>query len=294
MALTEREFHGTPALALQAADGARVLVTLHGGHVVSWVPAGGHGEQLYLSPRSGFGQRQAIRGGVPVVFPQFSDRGPLPRHGFVRNRAWQLLRSGDDADGAATAVLGLVDDTETRAIWPQAFALELQLRVSGSQLDMTLQVTNTGTVPWHCAAALHTYLQVPDSAQARIGGLAGRPYHDAVDGQARTQHEPWLRLPGEVDRVYAGVDGMLELSADGDGAANRLQVAHAGFADVVVWNPGPARCAALPDMPPDGYRHMVCIESARIVQPVVLVPGQSWSGTQQLRRLAADGLPAAG
>ncbi|MCB2000494.1 MAG: D-hexose-6-phosphate mutarotase, partial [Rhodoferax sp.] len=92
MALTEREFHGTPALALQAADGARVLVTLHGGHVVSWVPAGGHGEQLYLSPRSGFGQRQAIRGGVPVVFPQFSDRGPLPRHGFVRNRAWQLLR----------------------------------------------------------------------------------------------------------------------------------------------------------------------------------------------------------
>ncbi|MCZ4312871.1 D-hexose-6-phosphate mutarotase [Comamonadaceae bacterium G21597-S1] len=294
MALTELALHGTPALALQAADGARVLVTLHGGHVVSWTPAGVHDDQLYLSPRSGFGPGQAIRGGVPVVFPQFSDRGPLPRHGFVRNRAWQLLRCGDDADGAATAVLGLVDDAATRAIWPHAFALELRLRLSGPQLDMTLHVTNTGSVPWQCAAALHTYLQVSDSARARIAGLAGRPYHDAVDGQARIQHETLLHLPGEVDRVYAGVDGGIELSADGDAPACCLQVSHAGFADVVVWNPGPARCAALPDMPPDGYRHMVCIESARIAQPVVLAPGQSWSGTQQLRRLAADGSPAAG
>ncbi len=294
MALTEWEFHGTPALALQAADGARVVCTLHGGHVVSWMPAGAHGEQLYLSPRSGFGPGQAIRGGVPVVFPQFSDRGPLPRHGFVRNRAWQLLRSGDDADGAASVVLGLVDNTETRAIWPHAFALELRLRLSGTQLDMTLHVANTGSVPWHCAAALHTYLQVPDSTRVRIAGLAGRPYHDAVDGQPRTQHAPWLRLPGEVDRVYAGVDGVVELSADGDGPTHGLQVSHAGFADVVVWNPGPARCAALPDMPPDGYRHMVCIESARIAQPIALGPGQSWSGTQQLRLQAAGGLPAAG
>ncbi len=294
MALTELQWHGTPALALQAADGARVVLTLHGGHVVSWLPAGGHAEQLYLSPRSGYGQGQAIRGGVPVVFPQFSDRGPLPRHGFVRNRPWQLLRCDDAADGAATAVLGLVDDAATRAIWPHAFALELRLRVAGPQLDLTLHVSNPGPVPWQCAAALHTYLQVSDSAQSRIAGLADRPYHDAVDGQHKTQHEPWLRLSGEVDRVYAGVDGALELSADGDVPAPGLRVTHAGFADVVVWNPGPARCAALPDMPPDGYRHMVCIESARIAQPVVLAPGQFWSGTQQLRLLLPDGMPTAG
>lgn len=294
MALTELKFHGTAALALQAADGARAVVTLHGGHVVSWLPAGGHAEQLYLSPKSDFADGQAIRGGVPVVFPQFSDRGPLPRHGFVRNRAWQLLRCGDDAEGAATAVLGVADDAATRALWPHAFALELRLRLSGLQLEMALHCANTGPVPLRFAAALHTYLRIPDSAQARIAGLAGCQYHDAVDGRDQTQHESWLRIPGEIDRVYFAVDGGVALSVDGDAAARTLQVEHAGFADIVVWNPGPERCALLSDMPADGYRTMVCIESARIAQPVELAPGHAWSGMQRLRLLAQGGAAAAG
>lgn len=290
MALTELSLHGTPALALQAADGARAVVTLHGAHVVSWLPAGGHGEQLYLSPRSGFADGQAIRGGVPVVFPQFSDRGPLPRHGFVRNRAWRLLHAGDAADGAATAVLGLVDDAATRAIWPHAFALELRLQLRAQQLEMVLQCTNTGPVPWQFAAALHTYLQVPDSAQLGITGLAGRPYYDAVDGQDKTQHEVCLAIAGEVDRVYPGVDGPVQLHHARHGAgAPGLRIAQTGFADLVVWNPGPQRCAQLADMPADGYRAMVCIEAARIAEPVRLAPTQTWSGMQRLQLL--DGTP---
>lgn len=286
MALTEQTVHGTPALALRSADGASVVVTRHGAHVVSWLPAGGHGEQLYLSPRSGFADGQAIRGGAPVVFPQFSDRGPLPRHGFVRNRAWRLLHAGDDADGAATAVLGLSDDAATRAIWPYAFALELRVRVLGQQLEMGLHCTNTGPVPWSFAAALHTYLQVPDSAQVRIAGLAGRSYHDALDHQEKTQHEEWLTIPAEVDRVYPGVDAAVDLHRHTDGAATVVRVEHSGFADTVVWNPGAQRCALLPDMPADGYRAMVCIESGRILEPVLLASAQTWLGVQRLQLLA--------
>lgn len=282
MALTELQLHGSPAIALQARDGARAVVMLHGGHVVSWQPAGGHGEQLYLSPRSGFAEGQAIRGGVPVVFPQFSDRGPLPRHGFARNRAWQLVRHADEADATASLVLGLADDAATRAIWPHAFALQLRLRLGAAQLEMELTCTNTGTVPWQCAAALHTYLRVDDIGQVAIGGLAGRAFHDAVDRLDRTQQDTWLRFPGEVDRVYPAVATGVDLHARGPGEAPTLRVAHTGFADFVVWNPGPQRCAGLADMPLDGYRHMVCIESARIAEPVRLAPAQSWSGLQRL------------
>lgn len=282
MALTELQLHGTPALALQATDGARVVVTLHGGHVVSWLPAGGHGEQLYLSPRSGFADGQAIRGGVPLVFPQFSDRGPLPRHGFVRNRAWRLLRASDDGASGATVVLALTDDAATRAIWPHAFALELRLRLSGQTLEIGLQCTNTGSVPWQCMAALHTYLRVTDSTQAQVSGLAGRAYWDAVDARDRMQHDATLRFAGEIDRVYAGVDDGVVLHDAAVGAGRSVQVAHSGFRDIVTWNPGPRRCAALDDMPPQGYRQMVCIESARIAQPVVLGPGQAWTGLQRL------------
>ena len=55
---------------------------------------------------------------------------------------------------------------------------------------------------------------------------------------------------------------------------------------IVVWNPGADKCAALADMPPDGWQHMVCVEAARIHAPVCLAPAQAWCGTQQLRSIA--------
>ncbi|MFD2452843.1 aldose epimerase family protein [Ideonella paludis] len=76
---------------------------LHGGHLVSWVPLG-QGEQLYLSPTTRYGAGSSVRGGMPVIFPQFNTRGPLPRHGLVRTRGWQAVESvvrGPRPGGAA-------------------------------------------------------------------------------------------------------------------------------------------------------------------------------------------------
>ncbi|MEP6506549.1 MAG: D-hexose-6-phosphate mutarotase, partial [Betaproteobacteria bacterium] len=121
------EFDGHPAVALRAADGARATILLHGGHLVSWIPQGGD-EQLYLSPTSQYGEGQAVRGGVPVIFPQFSSRGTLPRHGLVRTRGWQL---GDTASHGqhAQAVLRFVADDATRALWPHEFEAEITVSI---------------------------------------------------------------------------------------------------------------------------------------------------------------------
>jgi glucose-6-phosphate 1-epimerase len=36
------------------------------------------------------------------------------------------------------------------------------------------------------------------------------------------------------------------------------------------------------DMPPDGWRHMLCVEAASADTPVRLAPGKEWYGRQSL------------
>ena len=67
---------GQPCIRLDTDQGDSALVALHGAQVLSWTVAGR--ERLYLSPRAMFDGRSAIRGGIPLCFPQFNQRGPLP------------------------------------------------------------------------------------------------------------------------------------------------------------------------------------------------------------------------
>ena len=52
-------------------DGATATVARHGGHVVSWRTADGL-ERLFVSDRATIAAGAAIRGGIPVCFPQFA------------------------------------------------------------------------------------------------------------------------------------------------------------------------------------------------------------------------------
>ena len=66
---------------------------------------------------------------------------------------------------------------------------------------------------------------------------------------------------------------------DGDRA---LAITTTNFPDVVIWNPGAEKAAAMKDMEPEGERRMLCIEAAAAQRPVRLEAGSSWSGTQTL------------
>lgn len=275
--------HGLDALELTAPDGARATVLRHGGHLLSWVPAGGT-EQMYLSPRSAFAPGQAVRGGVPVIFPQFSARGPLPRHGFARTRLWQTVRA-ESNDREAVAVLRLSDDDATRALWPHAFALELTVRLRGNELGLQLACHNQGVEAFSFTAALHTYFQVDRLAAVEVRGLSGLSYWDAVDDTLKIDPAATLQPLGDVDRIYQDVRGELLLHEAGAATHRQLRLRQDGFEDVVVWNPGPHKCASLSDMPADGYEHMLCIEAARVARPVLLAPEANWSGTQHLTAL---------
>jgi len=287
-AIALTRYQGLDALELVAPDGARAVLLLHGAHVVSWVPAGGV-EQLYLSPKAVYANGQAIRGGVPVCFPQFAGRGPLQKHGFARTKPWQLVRAEQGADDAL-AVLRLVDDAASRMVWPHAFELEMCVRVSGQMLEMELSCENKGDTPFEFTAALHTYLGLNELDDTSLVGLAGLHYLNSVTGEEQRQRSDLL-LPGspglqDLDRIYFNAQHDLALREQGISATRELLIGQQGFEDVVVWNPGAEKCAALADMPADGYRHMLCVEAASVGRPVRLEPGQDWAGLQTLMRIS--------
>ncbi|QPF72021.1 D-hexose-6-phosphate mutarotase [Roseateles sp. DAIF2] len=287
-------YHGLEALELLAPDGARAVLLLHGAHLVSWVPAGA-GEQLYLSPKSAFSSGQAIRGGVPVCFPQFAMRGPLQKHGFARSKPWQLVLAEQGEDDAL-AVLRLSDDAASRMVWPHAFEAELSVRIAGGTLELELACEHKGQegdAPFDFTAALHTYLGLEELSDASLRGLAGLHYWDAVAGVEKQQRTDLL-LPGspgteDLDRIYHQVQQDLTLIEQNAGRPERrLLIRQQGFADTVVWNPGAAKCAQVADMPADGYRKMLCVEAAAVEHPIRLAPGESWAGLQSLTLLGPD------
>lgn len=271
---------GLEALELVAPDGARATLLLHGAHVLSWIPAGAE-EQLYLSPKTAMSTGQAVRGGVPVIFPQFAARGPLQRHGFARTKPWQLI-SAEQGEDDALAVLRLTDDAATRMFWPHAFEAELSVRVAGRELQIELACENKGDTPFSFTSALHTYLGLDDLDSASVQGLSGLQYWDSVESVEKTQRVDLLLPGGDLDRIYYQVKQDLTLREQRGERERQLLIRQQGFEDAVVWNPGAAKCAALVDMPADGYKRMLCVEAATVARPVELQPGQSWAGMQSL------------
>jgi len=269
----------TPFVDVEAVDGASVRVYLDGAQVASWIPAGGD-EQLFVSTRAQYGAGVSIRGGIPVCFPQFGP-GLLPQHGFARHCRWRVVELvlGE----FVVLELGRCDLPaqwlERAAAWPHEFQAQLRVEVSGSSLELTLQVTNTDRVPFEFTTALHPYFAVRDALTARVHGLAGLSYRDALQGGAEfVERGDAVTFPGNVDRVYYGAPDVLELH-DGDRV---LRIEKRGFPDAVVWNPGPEGTASRVDFAPGDERQMVCVEAGAIREPVVLEPGAVWRGTQRM------------
>ena len=266
-------------MRVSANDGASVDISLSGAHVTSWRPAPGDDERLFLSARASAAEGASIRGGIPVIFPQFAAEGPLPRHGFARTALWTLDETGVDARGESFAALALTDSDATRTLWPAFFRATIMVRVTGRRLTTTLTVANTGNEPFHFAAALHTYLRVRDVTEAEIVGLHGGRYRESqAPGVFSVDDQERICVDGEIDRVYVDAPARLSLREPG----RQLAIETTNFPDVVIWNPGGGKAAEMSDMEPGGERRMICVEAAAVNAPVQLDAGHRWSASQML------------
>merc|ERR1712048_1124129 len=98
---------------------SKAVVSTWGATVLSWTVNGK--ERLFLSntanedsPKPGKG----IRGGIPVVFPNFGPWTLGPQHGFARYKTWKIESRTD-----RSAKFVLLSDEETEKMWPNKFEL---------------------------------------------------------------------------------------------------------------------------------------------------------------------------
>lgn len=273
----DRDPGGRSLLRLEH-DGDAVEVATVGAQVLRWLRQGT--DVLWTASQPKYADGQPVRGGVPLVFPWFGDHpadAKLPAHGFARNRTWQLVHANETPE----VVLQLGDDDATRAMWPHAFRLRLSV-VLGSRLRLGLSIENTGTAPFRCEQALHTYFGVGDIATASVHGLEASPHteHAAAPETGWDPRQP-LRFRAETDRIFQRVPERLELRAPLLSRTVVLQTT--GAASAIVWNPWPAKTAKLSQMAADDWQRFCCIESANVREAAVeLAPGASHTLTLRL------------
>ena len=258
-------FAGMPAVRLNGKNGDHATVLLRGAQLVSWVNAAGQ-ELLYsCTQNTGLAAHescQPVRGGVPVVFPQFGDMGPLQRHGFARSNAW-VLHDAWYQLGVPNITLRMRSNESTRKLWPHDFDCYLHISLDTPCLAMALEVVNTGTEPMRFNAALHPYLRVENTLTARLMGIPGE--------------RAGMSVAGPIDFVHYDLTGPLQLRT----GSGKLDIASTGFTDAVVWNPGPDADAM--DGPREAANAFVCVEAATVGSMVDLAPGDQWMASQTMR-----------
>ena len=267
--------------------GGTATVCLQGAHLTSFRPKDQPEPVVWVSEASRYLPGKSIRGGVPICWPWFgahATQSDFPGHGFARTVPWAVVDSGA-VQGVTHMTLQLQTSDATRAQWPHDTPVTLRIAVS-EVLEMALSTHNASGQPVPLSEALHTYFQVGDIAEVELQGLDGCAYLDKTEDFARKRQAGALRFGGETDRVY--VDTTATCVIVDPQLQRRIRVAKQGSASTVVWTPWEQKAAAMGDYTAQGWRNMLCVESANAADNALTLPP---GATQTLSvRYSAEGL----
>lgn len=260
----------TPVLSRRQLDDLELIVVDHpqakasfalqGAHLLSWKPAGEE-EALWLSNNTPFKTGVALRGGVPICWPWFGPAAQqgLPAHGFARNQSWTLKAHNEDESGVVLT-FELQNNEETLKLWPHEFTLLARFKV-GKTCEIELEAHGE----FETTSALHTYFNVGDISKVKVSGFGDRYIDKVLNAEEGTLTDGVQTFPDRTDRVYLNPEACSVIHDDA--LARNIDVIHGHHSNVVGWNPGPALSVSMGDMPDDGYKTFVCVETACVTAP---------------------------
>ncbi|KAM7261011.1 hypothetical protein ACFE04_026486 [Oxalis oulophora] len=236
---------------------------------------------------------KAIRGGIPVCFPQFGSCGSLEQHGFARNKMWTIDESPpplklSESYGNSFIDLLLKPSEEDLKCWPHSFELRLKVALAADgDLALIPRVRNVNGKPFGFTFAFHTYLSVSDISEVRVEGLETLDYLDNLSQRERfTEQGDALTFESEVDRVYLHSPNIIAVI---DHEKKRTYVVRKdGLPDAAVWNPWEKKSKAMADFGDEEYKQMLCVDGAAVERAVSLKPGEEWTGRLDIMVVASS------
>ncbi|KAG6616263.1 Aldose 1-epimerase [Phytophthora cinnamomi] len=255
--------------------GSSAEVYHFGAHVKSFHPAMDPKlDVLFMSKKSFLDGVNPIRGGIPVVFPNFGSAQGFPSHGFARITNWTLASHMDSTDEKKPSVakFTMAASDSTRKMWPVEFELEYEVKLLGNELETALHVRNTNKEPIEFHALLHNYLWVDDATNkgVQVSGLKGVEYYDKVAKVNATETREYIDFASQTDNVYSNAPNTLHAVIKGVNAVDRTT-------DAVVWNPWADRAKTMEDFGAEEYKNMVAVEPGRVSVKQALPAGQTYT-----------------
>lgn len=278
------EGNGTVEAKLPSGDA--VTVYLHGATVTSWKSSDGD-EKIFLSTASALDGSAAIRGGIPVVFPNFASppkegqTSQMPSHGFARNSTWTFDSSTPRDDGSGVALKFLLDSAslsaDYQAKWPYSAKLAYTVDLTQDNLNVHFSVENTDTQAIDFQFLLHTYLTVPEINTTTVSGLQGSTYQDKTQNYTViTETSDALTITGETDRIYSPAE-VAPIVLNDNGSPRVTVERSETLPDTVIWNTWATKILTSKDFAPkDAWEHYLAIEPGHVAEFNSLEPGQTW------------------
>lgn len=251
-----------------------VTIYTFGATITSWIHHST--EILFLSKQAVLDGTKPIRGGIPIVFPQFGAGDILvsgagtKQHGFARDKVWEVVSVEKER-----AVLRLKADEETKAVYPHDFELYYKVELRDNGLYTELRVVALTDLQF--TTLLHTYFKVEHIGDLLVNGLKGLTYKDKLTGQQIKEDKDNISIESEVDRIYLNTSPKLSLSL----GQHQIQVEKSkSLPDVVLWNPWVNKSKAMSDFGDEEYKNMICLESGCVGERMRLMRGDEWVGWQ--------------
>lgn len=261
---------GLPLLVVETQL-CSAVISLQGAHLLEFKTADGD-PLLWLSPNCDFTPGTALRGGVPLCLPWFgvNQQDPAkPKHGFARNRFWELGEVQLLSNG--TAELAFLFQSDANDLFAYDFSAEVRMKL-GNSAKIELTINNTDTEDFDCSWALHNYHRITSLPDVKIIGLSERIYFDNFENYAEKYQSGEVKFPGPVDRVYPGINNPVTIKS-----SPSIEITHNNCPSVVVWNPGAEAAGNIADIGRGNEQFYICVERGAVL-------GEKWhlsAGTSQ-------------